>query len=89
LARNFNEVAGFRVVAVGDLQPSRLKAARLATQESTQPRHRPTAARPDIDAVAIATPVSSHFDLAMRALQNGKNVLLEKRWPLLPSKPIA
>ena len=31
-----------------------------------------------IDAVAIATPVSSHFDLAMAALGANKHVLVEK-----------
>jgi predicted dehydrogenase len=31
-----------------------------------------------IDAIAIATPVSTHFDLAMQSLQAGKHVLLEK-----------
>lgn len=33
---------------------------------------------PDINAVIIATPVASHFDLATRALEAGKNVLVEK-----------
>jgi predicted dehydrogenase len=33
---------------------------------------------PDIQAVAIATPVSSHFRLAMSALMAGKHVLVEK-----------
>jgi predicted dehydrogenase len=33
---------------------------------------------PEIDAVAIATPVSSHFRLAMQALEAGKHVLVEK-----------
>jgi predicted dehydrogenase len=33
---------------------------------------------PMVDAVAIATPVSTHFDLAMAALQAGKHVLVEK-----------
>lgn len=32
----------------------------------------------DIDAVAIATPVSSHYILAKQALESGKHVLLEK-----------
>jgi predicted dehydrogenase len=32
----------------------------------------------DIDAVVIVTPVSTHFQLAMEALENGKHVLLEK-----------
>jgi len=33
---------------------------------------------PRIDAIAIATPVSTHFDLALGALRAGKHVLLEK-----------
>jgi predicted dehydrogenase len=39
---------------------------------------------PSIDAVAIATPVSTHYELALRALQEGKHVLVEKP---LPSNP--
>ncbi|MEI6297166.1 MAG: Gfo/Idh/MocA family oxidoreductase, partial [bacterium] len=33
---------------------------------------------PEVDAVAIATPVFAHFPLAKKALLNGKHVLLEK-----------
>lgn len=33
---------------------------------------------PQIDCVVIATPVSTHFDLAKRALEAGKHVLVEK-----------
>ena len=32
----------------------------------------------DIDAVAIITPVFTHFDLAKKALENGKHVFVEK-----------
>ena len=32
----------------------------------------------DIDAVIVATPVASHFDLAEQALEHGKHVLVEK-----------
>ena len=35
-------------------------------------------ADPAVDAVAIATPVSTHFELAMQALQAGKHVFVEK-----------
>ncbi len=33
---------------------------------------------PGIDAVVIATPAGTHFDLAMRCLRSGKHVLVEK-----------
>ncbi len=33
---------------------------------------------PDVDAVAVATPVSTHFELASRALRAGKHVFVEK-----------
>ena len=33
---------------------------------------------PDIDAVVIATPVASHYDLTIQALNTGKHVLVEK-----------
>ena len=33
---------------------------------------------PDIDAVVIATPVASHYDLTIQALNMGKHVLVEK-----------
>jgi len=35
-------------------------------------------ASPDIDAVAIVTPVWTHFELAKKALENGKHVFVEK-----------
>jgi predicted dehydrogenase len=33
---------------------------------------------PEIDAVVIATPVATHFELAMKALRAGKHILVEK-----------
>src|SRR5439155_15785036 len=33
---------------------------------------------PKIDAVAIVTPVSTHYELAKKALENGKHVFVEK-----------
>src|SRR4029079_14691108 len=33
---------------------------------------------PDIDAVAVITPVWTHFELAKKALENGKHVFVEK-----------
>jgi predicted dehydrogenase len=33
---------------------------------------------PKTDAVAIATPVFTHYELARKALENGKHVFVEK-----------
>jgi UDP-2-acetamido-3-amino-2,3-dideoxy-glucuronate N-acetyltransferase len=40
---------------------------------------------PEINAVIIATPAETHFDLAKKALSNGKNVLVEKPITLIPA----
>jgi predicted dehydrogenase len=42
---------------------------------------------PTLDAVLLATPVHTHFDLAMRCMEVDKNVFVEK--PLAPSTPLA
>jgi predicted dehydrogenase len=79
LVRNFAEAPGARVVAVGDLSTDRLAAVRNRYPGvKTTTRFGDLLAEPEIDAVAIATPVSTHYDLAMEALQAGKHVLVEK-----------
>ena len=79
LVRNFSETAGARVAWVTDLRPERLAQVTRrypGTRVSTD--FRDLIADPAIDAVVIATPVSTHFELAMAALQAGKHVLVEK-----------
>ena len=44
-------------------------------------------ADPDVDAVIIATPVHTHYDLAAQALEAGKHTFVEK--PLAPSSELA
>lgn len=79
LVRNFMEAPGSTVVAVCDLRPER-----LAHMQSRHPTIQIVSdcqalfRDPSIDAIVIATPVSSHFDLAMAALKAGKHVLVEK-----------
>ena len=79
LVRNFYEQAGCKVVAVSDLRQSQLEKvrARYPTIETTTD-YRDLLRNPQIDAVAIATPVSTHFALGMEALRAGKHVLVEK-----------
>ena len=79
LTRNFVEAEGATVVAVADMRPERLAAAasRYPWVRTSADYHDVIAA-PDVDAVAIATPVASHFEIASGALEAGKHVLVEK-----------
>ena len=79
LVRNCFEAQGAQVSCVSDLRQDRLAlvSSRYPTIKTTQDV-RELIQDPAIDAVAIATPVSTHYDLAMRALQEGKHVLVEK-----------
>lgn len=79
LARNFANTDGCELVAVSDLEPSRLAScARLHPSAATTTRLRDIIESTNVDAVAIATPVHSHFAIAMAALKAGKHVLVEK-----------
>jgi predicted dehydrogenase len=79
LVRNFSEVAGTRVVAISDMRSERLAQVqnRYPTIKATTD-YRELLGDASIDAIAIATPVSTHFDLAMQALHAGKHVFVEK-----------
>lgn len=79
LVRNFSEITESQVVAVSDLNEERLRLAKArypAIEITTD--HGALLSNPEIDAIAIATPVSVHYDLALRALQAGKHVFVEK-----------
>jgi len=79
LVRNFVESQGAQVASVSDLREDRLAlvSRRYPSIQTTQ-HVRELIENPAIDAVAIATPVSTHYELALRALQEGKHVLVEK-----------
>jgi predicted dehydrogenase len=79
LVRNFCETPDCRVVAVSDLSSDRLARAR-ARYPTIDPvlDYRDLLQDSRVDLVAIATPVCTHYDLAMQALRMGKHVLIEK-----------
>ncbi|MDE2262994.1 MAG: Gfo/Idh/MocA family oxidoreductase [Gammaproteobacteria bacterium] len=79
LVRNFAELSEAAVTVVADADPRKLAAvqrrypaARTTTDAQELLRD------PAVDAVAIATPVGSHFELGMAALRAGKHLWLEK-----------
>jgi predicted dehydrogenase len=79
LVRNFMETDGVTVRAICDRESKRqaIAKARCPSADVTGDAMA-VLKHPGVDAVVIATPVSSHFELAMAALDAGKHVLVEK-----------
>src|SRR6478752_5884997 len=79
LVRNFNSAPGARVVAVCDQSPQRrAQVEALYPAVKTYADVESMLTDPKLDAVAIATPVSTHFKLSLAALKAGKHVFVEK-----------
>ena len=79
LVRNFAETPGLSVAAVSDLDPAKLAVVqRRFPAVKTTRDFRELLNDPGIDAIAIATPVNTHFELGMAALKAGKHLWLEK-----------
>jgi predicted dehydrogenase len=79
LVRNFAEMRGAEVAAVADLDTGKLGSLQRrfpAVKVTTDFQDLLT--DPSLDAIAVATPVSSHFQLGMAALKAGKHLWLEK-----------
>jgi predicted dehydrogenase len=79
LVRVFNQAKDSIVVAVADKLPaSRAKVEALYPKTVTYDDAMAIIGDPAIDVVAVATPVSTHYELAAAALNAGKHVLVEK-----------
>lgn len=79
LVRNFVSVEKCEVICVADRKSERLLQLKRQFQTiAGVSDEREIINSNEIDAVVIATPVSTHFDLAKNALQSGKHVLIEK-----------
>jgi predicted dehydrogenase len=79
LARNFNVNPDLELTAICDMSTDRLEnAGRFYPQANLFDNLDDFYKNTDIDAIAIATPVASHHELAKRALLSGRHVWLEK-----------
>jgi predicted dehydrogenase len=79
IVRNFHGQDRSRVVAVCDKSAKSLDRVRHAFPDvRTTSDSREILNSPDIDAIAVVTPVWTHFELAKTALENGKHVFVEK-----------
>ena len=79
IVRNFGALDDCELVAVCDRSEAALgRAARTNGRLRLTTDVHDIVTAPDIDAVAIVTPVWTHFELAKAALENGKHVFVEK-----------
>lgn len=78
LARNFHDLKGARLSSICDFREDRLRHMKELYPDATTTRDYQELLDSDVDAIVIATPVSKHHPLAMRALRAGKHVLVEK-----------
>jgi predicted dehydrogenase len=79
LVRNFMQLNESNVAMVSDLNEDRLqKVKENYPSVLTTVSYKDIIENPEIDAVAIATPVHTHFKFASEALESGKHVFIEK-----------
>ena len=79
IVRNFMATQDVAVNAICDLNQQELNRARkLYPQIRVTCDYRDIIKASDIDIVAVITPVSTHFELAKAALEQGKHVFVEK-----------
>ena len=85
IVRNISSIDSAELLGVCDKNPAALRRAakgypgvRLTTDFGEVLRS------PDIDAVAVITPVWTHYELAKAALENGKHVFVEKPFTSAP-----
>jgi predicted dehydrogenase len=79
VVRNLTSLDGSQVLAIAEMNAAARKRAQKAhpgitvTADASE-----VMASRDIDAVAVITPVWTHYELAKAALENGKHVFVEK-----------
>jgi predicted dehydrogenase len=79
VVRNLASLEDSQVAAIAELSPAAQKRARKAypgihiTADAME-----VITSPNIDAIAVITPVWTHYELAKAALENGKHVFVEK-----------
>jgi predicted dehydrogenase len=79
IVRNLNSIDGCMVTVVCDQSPAaRARAERAHPGMRVMSNPAELVCDPEIDAVAVITPVWTHYELSKAALENGKHVFVEK-----------
>ncbi|MHB8078287.1 MAG: Gfo/Idh/MocA family protein [Candidatus Krumholzibacteriia bacterium] len=79
LIRNFHNVADCELRMIADLDPKRLEhVGRQYPHAHKTLDYRELLRDPEIDAIVVATPVSTHYPLGREVLEAGKHLFIEK-----------
>ena len=78
LVRNFKNIKNCNVTHIAESEVSRHKQIHELYPDITISTFDEIIKNSDVDAVVIATHISSHYSLAKKALENDKHVLIEK-----------
>ena len=79
LVRNLNKLSGVSIESIVDLdEKKRKRVGEDFPSIQVSSNSDDIINDPNIDAIVVATPPSTHFDLAYKSLNSGKNVLIEK-----------
>ena len=78
LARVLNQSPHYNFVACCDLDHQKLEQIAHQYANVRPVKSLDLLLASDVDAIVIATPISTHYDLARRALEAGKHVMVEK-----------
>jgi len=79
LVRTFNDTEGAAIVAVADKRQGRLQFVSKRYPHIRVENDMDALLRdPEIDAIAIATPVPTHYDVGRQVLEAGKHAMVEK-----------
>jgi predicted dehydrogenase len=79
IVRNFNAIPDAKVVYISDIDPLALKKAGTSYPgiKLTKDYHEIINST-EVDVVAIITPINTHYQIADKALTNGKHIFVEK-----------
>ncbi len=79
IVRNLRALEGCQVVGICDQSPAarkRIQASHLGIPVHSDSQE--LVKSPDVDAIAVITPLWTHYELTKAALENGKHVFVEK-----------
>jgi len=77
-ARVYSEIPSTRLLSVADLNPAVSKEIGKRYRAKWHTDAESVIKDPEIDLISICTPTVTHYDIALKAIEEGKHILVEK-----------